>query len=61
MTNKKELDLDVSATEKIGLELLKNHVHFLTGDIEEENIEAAIKWIVYENLVCVSNAKMLTM
>jgi ATP-dependent Clp protease protease subunit len=61
MTNKKELDLDVSATEKIGLELLKNHVHFLTGDIEEENIEAAIKWIVYENLVCGSNAKMLTM
>lgn len=48
--NKKELDIDFSASEKIELALLNNHVHFLTGDIEEENISAAVKWIVYENL-----------
>ena len=60
MTNKKELDLDVSASEKIGLELLKNHVHFLTGEIEEENIEETIKWIIYENLTCGTTTKMLT-
>ncbi len=30
MANKKDLELDVSAAEKIGLGLLNNHVHFLT-------------------------------
>jgi ATP-dependent Clp protease protease subunit len=61
MTNKKDFDLDVSALEKIGLGLLNSHVHFLTGDIEEENIENAIKWIVYENLICGNSPKTLTM
>lgn len=28
---------------------LKNHIHFLVGDIEEENINRAIQWIIYEN------------
>lgn len=57
---KKELDLDFSATEKVELALLNSHVHFLTGDIEEENIEKAIKWIVYENLNLEPN-KVLTL
>jgi ATP-dependent Clp protease protease subunit len=61
MTNKKDFDLDVSALEKIGLGLLNSHVHFLTGEIEEENIENAIKWIVYENLICGNSPKTLTM
>ena len=60
MTNKKDFDLDVSALEKIGLGLLNSHVHFLTGEIEEENIENAIKWIVYENLICGNSPKTLT-
>ena len=61
MTNKKDLDLDVSAAEKIGLGLLNNHVHFLTGEINEENIEETIKWIVYENITCGSAPKTLTL
>ena len=61
MTNKKDLDLDVSAAEKIGLGLLNSHVHFLTGEINEENIEETIKWIVYENITCGSVPKTLTM
>ena len=61
MTNKKDFDLDVSALEKIGLGLLNSHVHFLTGEIVEENIENAIKWIVYENLICGNSPKTLTM
>jgi ATP-dependent Clp protease protease subunit len=61
MTNKKDFDLDVSALEKIGLGLLNSHVHFLTGEVEEENIENAIKWIVYENLICGNSPKTLTM
>lgn len=28
---------------------LNNHVHFLVGDIEEENVHRAIQWIIYEN------------
>lgn len=40
----------VGAEEKIGLRFLDNHVHFLNGDIEEENIKKAIQWIAYENL-----------
>jgi len=31
--------------------LLKNHAFYLFGDIEEENIADAIKWIVYENSI----------
>ena len=39
MKNNKEFDFDISANEKIELGLLNNHVHFLTGDIDEDNIE----------------------
>jgi ATP-dependent Clp protease protease subunit len=41
---------DFSVNEKIGLALLNNSVHFLTGVIHEVNIEQTIKWITYENL-----------
>ena len=61
MTNKKDFDLDVSATEKIDLGLLNNHVHFLTGEINEENIEETIKWIIYENIICGGVPKTLTL
>ena len=61
MMNKKEIDFDVSASEKIGLGLLNSHVHFLTGDIDENNIEDTIKWIVYENITCGPNPKTLTL
>ena len=60
MTNKKDLDLDVSAAEKIGLGLLNSHIHFLTGEIDEENIEETIKWIVYENITCGPTPRTLT-
>ena len=30
--------------------LLDNSIHFLTGEINEENINRAMQWIVYENL-----------
>lgn len=41
---------DFNAEERINVKLLDNHVHFLIGDIEEENVTACIKWITYENL-----------
>lgn len=41
---------DFSAEDRIDVKLLDNHTHFLVGEIEEENINACIKWIAYENL-----------
>ena len=41
---------DFNASERIGAKLLENSIHFLTGEICEENIEQCIRWIVYENL-----------
>ena len=46
----KKDDMMIPADEKIGMGLLNAHIHFLTGEIEEENIKSAIQWIVYENL-----------
>jgi len=36
--------------EGIDATLLNNRIHFITGDINEDNTLAAIKWIIYENL-----------
>jgi len=45
------LDLDLGgAQEKIQLKFLDNHIHFITGEIDEDNIRDAIQWILYENL-----------
>jgi ATP-dependent Clp protease protease subunit len=41
---------EFNAGDRIGLRLLENSVHFLTGEICEDNIYAAVEWIVYENL-----------
>jgi len=41
---------EFSAEDKVDLALLENSVHFLFGEITEENVLNAIKWIVYENL-----------
>ena len=40
----------MDAEEKINLAFLDNHVHFISGDINEETIGKAIRWIIYENL-----------
>ena len=54
---------DFSVNEKIGMALLNCNVHFLTGFIEEHNVEQTIKWIVYENLIPPDpeNPKILTL
>lgn len=41
----------VPAEERIEAVLLENHIHFLNGDITEENTLEAIRWITYENLL----------
>lgn len=40
----------IPAEDRINALLLENHIHFLYGDIDEENIMDAIYWITYENL-----------
>ena len=54
----KKID-DFNAGDRIGVKLLENSVHFLVGEIDEENINECIKWIVYENLD--SKSKVLTL
>ena len=49
MNNKKELDF-VPAEDRINAGLLENKIHFLYGDIDEENVMNTIFWITYENL-----------
>lgn len=51
---------DFNAEERIAVKLLDNHVHFLVGEICEENINEAIRWITYENLEQKPN-KVLTL
>ena len=55
----KKID-EFNAEDRINTRLLENSVHFLIGDIEEENINNCIKWLVYEKLNS-KNDKVLTL
>ena len=54
-------DSVIDAEDIIGLRLLKNHTHFLMGDIDDENVEKAIRWFIYENMDTVNVDKTLTL
>ena len=41
---------EFNASDRIGVKLLDNSIHYLSGEITAENVEECIKWIVYENL-----------
>lgn len=41
---------DFNAGDRVDAKLLENSIHFLTGEICEDNIGDCIRWIVYENL-----------
>lgn len=45
----KKID-EFNASDRINVKLLENSIHFLTGEISEENVNECIKWIVFENL-----------
>jgi ATP-dependent Clp protease protease subunit len=40
----------ITVEDKIDNVFLENHVHFINGDINEDSVGKAIRWIVYENL-----------
>jgi ATP-dependent Clp protease, protease subunit len=47
MTEK--IDDFVSADDKVESAFLDNHIHFINGDINEESVGKAIRWIIFEN------------
>jgi ATP-dependent Clp protease, protease subunit len=55
----KKID-EFNASDRIGIKLLENSVHFLVGEIAEENIAECVKWIVYENFDT-AKSKVLTL
>ena len=51
LTNIKSLtELSQTTADRIETALLDNHIHFINGDIDEESVKEAIKWLIYENL-----------
>ena len=40
----------LGADDVIGLGLLDSHTYLINGEIDEEMIEGAIRWLIYENL-----------
>ena len=54
----KKID-EFNASDRIGVKLLDNSIHYLSGEITAENVEECIKWIVYENLE--AKEKILTL
>lgn len=51
---------EFNAEERVDVQLLQHHVHFLVGEIEANNIYECIRWIIYENLDLKSE-KILTL
>jgi ATP-dependent Clp protease protease subunit len=45
----KKID-EFNAQDRIDVKLLDSSVHFLIGEIDEDNVNECIKWLVYENL-----------
>jgi len=42
-------EMALGAHDLISLGLLKNHIHVLNGEIDENSIGEALKWIIFEN------------
>jgi len=51
---------EFNAEDRIGIKLLENSTHYLSGEINEERVGDCIRWIVYENFNSKSN-KILTL
>lgn len=51
---------DFNAEDRIDLKLLENCTYFINGEIDEDSIGPAVKWLIYENLDN-SKEKVLTL
>lgn len=54
-------DTSFGIDDVLELRLVSNHTHIICGEIDELNISAAIRWLIYENLDSSENNKTLTM
>lgn len=45
----------------VELSLLDKSIHYLTGEIDEDNIKTTIQWLIYENLKTHDSNKILTL
>lgn len=45
----KKID-EFNAQDRIEVKLLESSVHFLLGEIDEDNVNECIKWLVFENI-----------
>ena len=50
MTDKDKNDDFITADEKVESAFLENHVHFINGEINEETMGKAIRWVIFENI-----------
>jgi ATP-dependent Clp protease protease subunit len=53
--------MGIDAKSIIDLGLLKHHTHLLTGSINEETIDEAMRWLIYENMNTNDSKKILTL
>ncbi len=51
---------DFNAEDRIDLKLLENSTFFINGEIDEDSVGSAVKWLIYENLDT-SKEKILTL
>ncbi len=51
---------EFNAEDRIDLKLLENSTYLLNGEIDEDSVGDAVKWLIYENLD-VSKEKILTL
>lgn len=51
----------IDAEDIINLGLLKEHTHMITGDIDDESVDKAIRWLLYENATGEASGKTLTL
>jgi ATP-dependent Clp protease protease subunit len=51
----------IDAEDIINLGLLKEHTHMITGDINDEAVDKAIRWLLYENATSDTPSKVLTL
>ena len=50
LKTKEDTLTEFAAVDRIDIKLYENNIHFLTGEIEDFNIEQTIRWIISENL-----------
>jgi ATP-dependent Clp protease protease subunit len=42
--------IEFNAEDRVNLKLLEHHVHILSGEIDQDNVDECIKWILFENI-----------